>query len=53
MLSPAPEGAAERFAQGMPTGSSTDWTVQLLKGVPEAIKDQVGWGCPGQGAVDA
>ncbi|KAL4439473.1 hypothetical protein ABPG77_008802 [Micractinium sp. CCAP 211/92] len=41
VLSPAPEGAAERFAQGMPTGSSTDWTVQLLKGVPEAIKDQV------------
>lgn len=43
MLSPAPKGAAERFAEGMPRGqNSTDWTVQLLKDVPEAIKDQVG-----------
>ncbi|KAL4437299.1 hypothetical protein ABPG75_004438 [Micractinium tetrahymenae] len=41
VLSPAPEGAAERFAQGMPRGSATDWTVQLLRDVPEAIKDQV------------
>lgn len=42
VLSPAREGLAERFsAQGLLQPPSTEWKYELIKNVPEAIKDQV------------